>query len=188
VVSLSSLCPLLDGFFSGNACAFPFDTTSVGGVFLTDHAAVHTAPATVALEVRIGFAGAVVIVVALFCVSFTIDTPAYRHRCFALLYSGEHKAPHCAYGRKDYPAMAGSCAVVSSCPVGTSFLFRRGDLHGCPCSGLPLQRRQFGPTQPYGLSVLKPALLYPIIVSDVKWSGSFTRWRAGNSPPCGGET
>ena len=44
--------------------------------------------------------------------------------------------------------------VVSSCPYGTSFLLRRGDLHGHPCSGCSLQRRQFGPTQPYGSSHL----------------------------------
>lgn len=138
MVSLSSLCPLLDGFFSGNACAFPFDTTSVGGVFLTDHAAVHTAPATVALKVSIRFSWAVIVVVALLRMSLAVDAPSYCHWCLALLESGERGTPRCTGGRTT------------------------------------LQRQA--------------ASVYPIVDSDVKWSGSFTQRGVLHSPLLGGET
>ena len=82
--------------FVADACAFPVNTASVGGVFLTHHAAVHTAPAAIALEVRIRFARAIVVVVALFGVSFAVDAPTHSHRCFALLESGELHTPRFA--------------------------------------------------------------------------------------------
>ena len=82
--------------FVRNACAFPINTASVGGVFLTHHAAVHTAPTPLALEVSVRFTGAVIIVEALFDVSFAIDAPSYGHHCFALLESGERGTPRCA--------------------------------------------------------------------------------------------
>ena len=82
--------------FVGDTCAFPINTASVGGVFLTDHAAVHTAPTPLALKVRIRFARAIVIVEALFGVSFAIDAPSYGHHCFALLESGEYETPRFA--------------------------------------------------------------------------------------------
>ena len=71
--------------FVGDACAFSINTASVGGVFLADHAAVHAAPAATALEIGVRFTGSVIIVEALFRVSFAVDTPAYCHHCFALL-------------------------------------------------------------------------------------------------------
>ena len=85
--------------FVGDACAFPVNTASVGGVFLAHHAAVHTAPTPLALEVSVRFTGSVIIVVALLRMSLAVDAPAYGHWCLALLESGEFHTPRCTGGR-----------------------------------------------------------------------------------------
>jgi hypothetical protein len=82
--------------FIGDACAFPVNTASVCSELFADHAAVHTAPAAVALEVSVWFTGSVIVVVALFGVSLAVDAPSDGHWCFALLYSGEYETPRCA--------------------------------------------------------------------------------------------
>ena len=103
--AMSTVYPIVDGDvkwllsvqhverFVGDACAFAFNTASVGGVFLTHHAAIHAAPAPLALEVSVRFTGSVIIVEALFRVSFAVDTPAYSHHCFALLSAGSFILP-----------------------------------------------------------------------------------------------
>ena len=80
----------------GDACAFSFDTAAVCSELFADHATVHTAPTSLALEVCIRLTGAIIIVVALLRVSLAVDAPAYCHWCFALLESGERGTPRCA--------------------------------------------------------------------------------------------
>jgi hypothetical protein len=72
-----------------NAGAFPDDTASVCCELLADRAAVHAAPAAVALEIGVRFPWTVIVIEALFCVPLAVDTPAYCHQLLPLLDSGE---------------------------------------------------------------------------------------------------
>jgi hypothetical protein len=72
VVGFKWLCCLVRCAAYWNASAFAFNAASVCSELFADHAAVHAAPAAVALKVRIRFTGAVVVVVALLCMSFAV--------------------------------------------------------------------------------------------------------------------